>query len=251
MASRVCISIGVSSPEGLPELRGAIFAARGMAEWAEKAGFDSHCIVDVLIDPLGRETRNEVNIRQLRSTFDSIFSEGDILEHLIIFYAGHGLARGFENQQWLLSKWRTFDEESVNLNLLVRKLQRYQPARVSIFSDACRNLPTESDDTNLGCGVLATGSDDAREFFEDRFQAAQFGKQAYMLPVNPPICLFSNVVLCALSGNLDDSFELRSGENYITTYSLYSSIKYTMISQCKKWNISQNPSIKMGFSKAK
>jgi hypothetical protein len=76
---------------------------------------------------------------------------------LIIYFAGHGLIREAEEGLWLMSDWYN-ELRAVAVELLKRRLYKYQIDQIAIFADACRSLPTSIDIADLVAdGVLGRG----------------------------------------------------------------------------------------------
>lgn len=186
MPKRICLSIAVSKPEKLDPLPGAIQASRDVIAWAAAAGFAT-------LPPVSDADGSPVTVAQLNAILMPILRDPtDIIDHLIIHFASHGIVAGAEDQFLLLSKWRSKPDEAIRLSRFVRLLQFYQPDRVSLFIDACRSRPIKDADDLNGSGILDRPDDEPKEFLEDRFRAVVNATESYMikdLAGGPPRCL--------------------------------------------------------------
>jgi len=229
----------VAEAKPLAKLYGAIHAAEEFGRWARAAEFDH---VRVVTDRYGPVDTNIV-----RAAFDEVLDTGEEIDHVIVFFAGHGVAPGAEDQQLLLSRWRELDTEAIKLSAFQRLLGFYQPARVTFILDACRSA-TRSDETLLGSGVLRRPSGlEPREYEEDRLHAVKFNSKAYMLNRDNPRCLFSCVVLHALSGQEPAAVVERGKERFIASRELAQAVRDLMAEAARRHRITQTPTLKPGF----
>jgi hypothetical protein len=149
IAMKVCISIAVSRPEGqLAPLPGAIEASRDFVKWANAAKFDK---VLAVTDEAGWP----VTVAGLRAAFkDAIGNSANVVDHLVVHFAGHGFTDDIDDQLLLLTNWQRETTEAINVRRFVRLLEYYQPTRVSLFFDACRSEKPKDADQLQGSGVL-------------------------------------------------------------------------------------------------
>lgn len=240
MSLRIAVAIGVARPGGLIPLPGAITAAQSYAGWAKAAGFDE---VRLITDELG-----DVTIATLRQVFDEVFNTGDEIDHLAIFFAGHGVAPAADDQQLLLSRWDREDEQAIKLSAFRRLIGFHGPARVSFVLDACRTA-ARADMTLQGSGVVRKPvPGEYRDFEEDRFHAVDFARDAYMVGSEIPRCLFSSAMLWALAGRAPKAVaQDANGDSYVTSRGLAVAVGELMQQLASSHRLKQKPILKPGF----
>ncbi|MFZ3001221.1 MAG: caspase family protein [Undibacterium umbellatum] len=199
---KLCLTIGVSKTPRLSSLPGAITVAHEMGDWARKSGFKTEVITD--------ENETPVTIVRIRETLLEMLPPNDQVDFFILHFAGHGFRSGAEQNVWLASDW--FEEmRAISVEGLKRQLYRHGIKNMSIFSDACRSLPSDIEAADIfGDPVLPRGPYDAVPPIIDRFNAVADGQQAYMLKGDdtaPSRCIFSTVLLEGLYGLKEDAFD--------------------------------------------
>lgn len=211
----VALAIGVAHARPLQILSGAIHGARGFHEWASAVGYEAILLTD---------EKTPVTLRRLQNKFKAIFQSGTPPVHrLLLYFAGHGLIREAEEGLWLLSDWHQ-KQYAIAIEVLKRRLRRYDVKQIAIFADACRLLPSNMDAADLTPeGVLERGPSDPPTLpAVDKFIAAQDGRATYMIPAPNHAddrCLFSGVLLEGLWGTTRSVFSsLRP--NVVTSQSL-------------------------------
>jgi len=244
MAKRVCISIAVSTPERLDPLPGAIQAAKDVVDWAAAAGFDTHLYVS---DQDGLP----VTAARLNAALMPILGNpADEIDHLVIHFAGHGVAIDAEDQFLLLNNWRTKPDEAIRLSRFVRLLQYYQPKRVSLFIDACRSRPTSDADDLNGSGILDRPDEEPVEFLQDRFRAAVHAREAYMIRGSggqPSRCFFTTLLLKALCGAYPDAITTRGNDKVVTSGLIYFALTQNVAGEMALYHVKQELSLHPGF----
>lgn len=199
---KLCLTIGVSKARPLSHLPGAITAAHEIRAWAEQAGFVTEIITD--------EDGTPVTIARIRATLLSMLPSNDEVSLFVLHFAGHGFRSGAEQNIWLPSDW--FKEmRAISVEALKRQLYRHGIKSLTIFSDACRSLPSDIETADIfGDPVLPRGPYDAVAPIVDRFSAVVDGQQAYMLKGDgtaPARCIFSTVLVEGLCGFSDNAFD--------------------------------------------
>ncbi|PXX45428.1 caspase family protein [Undibacterium pigrum] len=199
---KLCLTIGVSKTQQLSSLPGAITVAHEMGDWARKSGFKTQVITD--------ENKTPVTIVRIRETLLEMLPPNDEVDFFILHFAGHGFRSGAEQNVWLPSDW--FEEmRAISVEGLKRQLYRHGIKNLSIFSDACRSLPSDIEAADIfGDPVLPRGPYDAVPPVIDRFNAVADGQQAYMLQGDdtaPSRCIFSTVLLEGLCGLKEEAFD--------------------------------------------
>jgi Caspase domain len=245
-ADRVFISIGVSKPGGgLEELPGAIRAAERMAAWADAQGYLTVLIHDrkhpeVTIDLLREEIT--AAIAQVTDTTE--------LKRLVVFFAGHGAALDAGDQYWILTRWNRRSTEAVKVSSLQRVLEYYGPRQVAIIGDACQEFSAKF--INLvGSPVLDIPDEDQRRYELDQFFAVDAGKQAFMIKATngkDDFCLFTEVLLDALEGDVSQEWFDRIGQDMaVTSQSLARYLVGNVAQEAGKYGVRMNPLPRPGF----
>jgi hypothetical protein len=244
---RTCISIAVSRHNGrggLDDLPGTLTASSSFAAWARAASFDAIETAD------DSAPDSEVSVELLRRKFLKLVANTEQkVDHLVIHFAGHGFSDQFDDQLLLLSRWDQ-PEEAISLRRLAALLQFYQVNRVSFFLDACRSLKPENAWHLQGSGILPVQKEEQEEFLEDRFRPSRAGQQAFMirdLLGGAHQCLFTTVLLNALSGQYQEAIEKRGARNVITSDGLYRALRVHLPEQANRYKLSLIPSLKPGF----
>lgn len=122
--------IGVGASGDLPELPGARSDARRAAAWAEADGYE----VTALVDDDGATVAAAAIYAAVQQAVDA----GDV-ERLVLFFAGHGVAKGAALDFWLLSAGPDNPNESVNVDASLRLARSSGIPHVAVFADACRS----------------------------------------------------------------------------------------------------------------
>src|SRR5919106_5849038 len=93
MERRVLISIGIhKTAGGFADLPGALAGAREMNRWGAAAGFE---VDDDFVD-------KPVLAQALVERVQRLVEDGDVTK-LIIYFAGHGMSTGLNEDFWILS----------------------------------------------------------------------------------------------------------------------------------------------------
>lgn len=199
---KLCMTIGVSQSAPLSFLPGAITAAHEIGRWAQQSGFNTEIITD--------ENNTPVTIPRIRDKLLTMLPQYEEVELFILHFAGHGFRTGAEQNVWLPSNWYQ-EMRGISVEGLRRQLYRHGINSLSIFSDACRSLPSDIDTADItGDPILPRGPFDVVQPVLDRFSAVMDGEKAYMLKGDkqaPSRCIFSTVLLEGLSGHQDAAFD--------------------------------------------
>ncbi len=214
-----------------------------MEAWAKEAKFLSYAITD--------DGPEDVTVERLNKAFTQVLDNAAVaIEHLIIHFVGHGVARDADDQFLLLSHWWTQPMESIKVSKFMRLLQYYQPKRVSLFVDACRSRQTVKTEEIDGSGILFRTHEEPQEFEEDRFRAAPYGQESYMVYDNASgssFCLFSTVLVSALCGRYKEAVSTREGDRVVASRELARAIGYHYPEEAKRFGKIVTPSLKPGF----
>jgi putative chitinase len=201
MQNMRCIAIGVSDAPPLEYLQGAENCAKAFGAWASRSGIPTEILTD---------QQQPVGFDSVKAAFGRLFAGKPNISRLLIFFAGHGLARDAAEDLWLLSQWST-TQRAVAVGGLSRRLMRYGVEQLTIISDACRSPAAGADSADLVADpVLDMGPFDARMPLIDMLRASSPFHAAYMIRGSRPEedrCIFSGLLNEALSGAHEKAFE--------------------------------------------
>ena len=224
MADRIFVSIAVHKPEKLAELPGALTAARRMAKWAADNQYRVVSVDDAIDPKTGRPrpVTTELLRSELLKAIGEIQAETAI-RRIVVFFAGHGAAKGLNEPYWLLSQWWTEPEEAVDVNAFIRMLQYYAPTQVSLIGDACQVIHKDFVDVK-GSAILPRSEEEPSTFEVDKFSAAGVAEEAFMIKAKGSMeayCIFTEVLLDALEGDAQAALvPSTGGELAVTSGSL-------------------------------
>lgn len=196
----LCLTIGVSNASQLERLPGAIVAAKDFGLWAQQSGFKTTIITD---------ESAKVTIKQIKDALLDLINVNDVIDLLIIHFAGHGYRTGAEQHVWLPSDW--IEENcAISVEALKRGLYGRGIRNLNIFSDACRSMPKSIDVADIKKdGLIVRGSFANDHPKVDRFNAAMDGEVTYMIKGSgavSPRCVFSTVLIEGLYGLREEAY---------------------------------------------
>jgi hypothetical protein len=213
--SRALIAVGVSKAGGMTPLPGAAQDAKAMHEWASVSQGYEHC--ELLTD----DRANPVTLADVHAAVQRALQFGD-LEHLIIYFSGHGYSPAPQTEYLLLTNWNVNGNEAINLSLTVHYALSHAPLHISIIVDACRT--TWSTGAPPGGGVIFNRpTTDGAAGKVDEFYATRFGfpSQEADQPNGPEsFGIFSKQLLEALNGDAEEAIIARNGRRVVTSLSL-------------------------------
>ncbi len=130
--TRIALSIGISTTKGLADLPAAAPSARVFADWARGHGFDVR----------------EFNSQDKPVTSEALLAAGKEIadtkgiEQVFVFFAGHGVAAGHDEDYWLLSGGY---EDPIDASASTTRARANRRLRhVAFFADACRtSVPSQ------------------------------------------------------------------------------------------------------------
>ncbi|MES1947141.1 hypothetical protein C84B14_07328 [Salinisphaera sp. C84B14] len=245
MAKKLFVSIGVSQPQDLRPLPGAISAAKRMADWARAQDYRTVIITD--------DGGAPVSIARLRedvtAAIDEIL-ENDSISRIVWFFAGHGCLIPPEQRFWLLSEWRSDPSESINVNRLKRVLRYYGIDQISMIADACAEIHNNFKEVT-GHQVLKQPDEADREPEYDQFFASAAGEKAFMVKGEngtDNFCIFSEIVLAALTGQDVGAFDDPNDRPLkVTSQSLAAHIKGALPLAASTHSVKMEPSLLPAF----
>lgn len=135
----IAVSKYVGAYNNLP---GTLESARRLREWAEQPKED--CNYKVLY--LGDDVFPQINVELIRQEVSN-FVDNNIMDRLVVYFAGHGIVRSAGDQFWLLTNAANDLREGINVEafrrgLLKCNIGKYNDeltGQLCIIGDACRN----------------------------------------------------------------------------------------------------------------
>jgi hypothetical protein len=125
---KAAIVIGVNKVGDLPVLA-ACQSANEFAKWAAAQGFGCRVLTD---------EKRTVTIQRIQTEIAKVVRAG--CRQLIIYFSGHGIFRGPNYEQWLLSGAPEDANDAVNLPLSMEMSRNLPVQHVVFISDACRSV---------------------------------------------------------------------------------------------------------------
>lgn len=210
---KAMIVIAVSKYNGpYANLPGTLTSAKRIANWARQPGPGRGYTVLEITDANGAA----VTVDRLKNEITP-FLQGNIIDRLVVYFAGHGLVRSTADQYWLLTDAANDDREGVNTNAFKRGLTRQGigsnhpdllQGQLCFIVDACRNTSEEA--LNFVGDPIIAGGGAAQKMQIDLFFATMLGKYAYQPKSagnQPSYCLFSDTITEALEGKVPQVIE--------------------------------------------
>jgi hypothetical protein len=140
---RCAIAIGVDKAGKLPLLNAAAKGAKAFADWAQAQGFDTTLLTDA-----DGQTVSASDVRKaVRKYVDS-----KTYSQLIVFFSGHGILKGPNDECWLLSEMDVDPNEAILVGPSKSLAYNAGIPHVTFISDACRSAAN-----NLALSLI-TGS---------------------------------------------------------------------------------------------
>ena len=241
MGRKACLAIGISDAPPLDYLPGAVNGARAIADWAVKAGYETKLLVD---------DKKPVGVETVKEALQQLLPVGTKTDRLLLYFAGHGLARDAAEDLWLLSEWHQ-EQDAVAVGGLKRKLERFGIEQIAIISDACRSLPADADTADLTSdNVLGRGPYDPNLPLVDMLKASSKFRAAFMIPGATPEedrCIFTGVIEEALWGHQASAFSDRDNVRCITSGSLAKYLRAAVPAKAEFYKVELRPDIISGF----
>lgn len=168
--SKCAIVIGVNKTGGLPLLAAAVSGAKDFAEWTKSQKIKTTLITD---------EKKPVAISDIKKAIKK-YVDSKTYSQLIIFFAGHGILKGPNDEHWLLSKAPNDPNEAVNV--LASKYLAFNTGipHIVFISDACRSIPSNPLITQISGSVVFPNVQPSRKQPDiDMFYATKPGDSAY------------------------------------------------------------------------
>ncbi|MFJ4347545.1 hypothetical protein [Pseudomonas sp. NPDC089401] len=250
MGRRACLAIGVSTVNsvsadqgpGFAYLDGAIYAARTLGQWAQRAGFGADN-VRVVDDGGSRGKLNPVTRERVQQAVDELFPpQAEAVDQLILSFCGHGLTDANLNSiTWLFSD-SLQQKYCVKADAFYTELLLHGIKRITLISDACREAPQTLELLRLDGvrGIVVQGTQvDSPRF--DRLASCQDGKLGYMVKdpsaAAPGKCIFSGVITDALWGLEPSAID----NGMITTATLGKCVRVRTSERASTYHLKLNP----------
>ncbi len=224
-------------------LPGAIAGARKFRKWAKQPHQGSPYKVLYLTD----EGRAKLTADFVRKKVNKFIKETPI-NRLIVYFAGHGMARGGMNSQfWLLTDAANDRREGINVEAFLYGLQECDfgdadvRGQLCLISDACQSA-SNSAEPFYGDPILTSTSRQNRRRLDeiDTFYAAQLDYCSFQITdaQNSSFCLFSEIMLRAINGEIQEAIEFQDGNSIVTNQgyfilnSVFSVLRLKPASRC-------------------
>ncbi|MCE9683688.1 hypothetical protein [Halomonas alkalisoli] len=234
MTSKACLAIGVADAPPLDYLRGAVNGAHAIADWAELQGYRTRLLTD---------EHTPVEFEQVATALTDLLGPG--AERLLLYFAGHGLSTAAADDLWLLSRWSRVGQ-GASVNLLRNRLSRYGIRQLVLVSDACRTLVDASTRDITGNPVLDRGPFDESLLQMDLWPSASPARAAWMIPGPTPEetrCIFSGLLVEALTGGHADAFESGDPSGCISNFSLADFLENRVPGLASNYGVMLKPAI--------
>jgi hypothetical protein len=234
-----CLAIGISDAPPLDFLQGAANGAEAFGAWATGLGIPSEILVDD-VKPVG--------FADVRDALQRLLRGPEKVGRLLIYFAGHGVARDAAEDLWLLSQWLE-DQRAVAVGGLRRRLERFGIDQVTMIGDACRSIANSADSADLVADpVLGRGPVDSHVPRVDLLRASASFSAAYMVMGEEPEndrCIFSGVLEEALLGAHAAAFD--TSRRCITSISLAMFLDDAVKARAKEYGVDLQPDNIPGF----
>ncbi|HEV7333168.1 MAG TPA: caspase family protein [Flavisolibacter sp.] len=197
------ISIGINNAKGMTGLQAAASGAEQFAKWASSQGYE----IDVFTDNNGKAVRTY-------QIFDAVNSciQSKTYEQLIIFFSGHGVLKGPNQEVWILSEAINNPNESINLTGSIDNARTCGIPYIVFISDACRVLPTEIQLTGSGSVIFPICDDNNVDCAVDIYYATRPGSPANEIAEKESSKKFGIFTECLIEGLSGKRLEVLEAE---------------------------------------
>jgi len=211
LEDKAMIIIAVSKYAGTyGNLPGTITSARRLREWAEQPEDDCNYKVLYLAD----DVYEKIDVQLVREKVRE-FLNNNFIDRLVVYFAGHGIVRSAGEQFWLLTDAANDEREGINVEAFRRGLLKCNignddfAGQLCIIGDACRNTGRDAIDF-YGDPILTSTANMNRRIQLDRFLSTGLGDYSFQINQigsQSAYCLFSEVMLSALRGEITEAIE--------------------------------------------
>jgi hypothetical protein len=130
-STRAAVVIGVDKVGGLPILNGAKSGAKEVARWLGDEGYG--------VTPIYDEGNKAVTLAEIEDAVSMLAGRGTLTQ-LVIYFAGHGVLKGY-SELWLLSGAPDRVNEAISFPDSFTAALTCGIPNVTLIADACR-VPT-------------------------------------------------------------------------------------------------------------
>ena len=234
MLKRAAISIGVDHPGEMPPLSAAASGAKLFTAWAKDQGID----VAEFTDAGG----GSVTISEIKKAVRS-FVESGTYSQILLYFAGHGILLGPENEVWLLSGVPEDTIEAVNLAVSTIDARACGIPHVVWISDACRSLVSTVRWSKVrGVSVFPNSDRDDGEADVDFLYASRPGEPALEASIDVAggnyKGIFTSCLLEGLWGQIPEVVEVMQGKQTVPSWTLKAYLKKAVPRAAAKIQIS-------------
>lgn len=210
ITDKAIIIIAVSKYNGsYGNLPGAVNSARKIREWAESENYSILYLTDE--DGSGRD---RIDVALVRKEVNDFISN-NYIERLIVYFAGHGIARSGSSEFWLLTDAANNITEGINIQQFQDGLltcnfgSETVPGQVCLIGDACRNAGRDAIRFD-GDPIITSNARINNKIKLDRFFATSLGSYAFQINDGSDensYCLFSELLIRGLNGEIPDAID--------------------------------------------
>lgn len=251
MGRRCCLAIGVSSLEKTDDqteffgnLSGAYIGAELVGQWALNSGFGSEN-VQVVTDRFNKATgeKNPVTRRRIEDVVDALFpDDGEDIEHLILYFCGHGLTGEIRDSLFWLFSDSLVRKYKVNVDDFIWSLLHKKVSNLTVISDACRSIGSSDSTFRLRAnGLIDPVGVKPRKYTQKTLTACEDLEMGFMVSKRnsalPGKCIMSGVLLDTLWGQEPQALE----NNLIDTSQLVKYVSVRAEERAKEYELKMSP----------
>ncbi|MES2107961.1 MAG: caspase family protein [Bacteroidota bacterium] len=208
---KCAVIIGVNQTGRLPVLDAAVRNAERFNEWALSQEYKTTPLTDA---------DGPVSVGQIKKAVND-FVEKRSYDLMIIYFSGHGILQGAEDEYWLLSGAPGDANEAVLVAPSAAFARRSGIPHVVFISDACRSVPKDPLISGmLGSVIFPNTEAPDTDPTLDIFYATKPGNAAYEVAAEDAVAgyrsIFTDCLLEALGGGVPELLEelTESGRDY-------------------------------------
>jgi hypothetical protein len=168
--SKCAVVIGVNKTGGLPILAAAVSGAKDFADWTKSQKITTTLLTD---------EKKPVTINDIKKAVKK-YVDSKTYSQLILFFAGHGVLKGPNDEHWLLTNAPNDPNEAVNVSASKYLAFNTGIPHIVFISDACRSIPSNPLITQISGAVVFPNVQPGRKQPDiDMFYATKPGDAAY------------------------------------------------------------------------